>query len=41
MINHMSSIANSKSDHFSFPKHIELNDNHNNSSLEFEIAHKL
>ena len=38
MTHHVSCIVNSKLDHFSFPKHIELNDNYNNSSLTFEIT---
>jgi len=40
MIHHMSSITNSKLNHFSFSKHIKLNDNHNNSSLTFEFTQK-
>ena len=36
----MSSITNSKLNHFSFSKHIKLNDNHNNSSLTFEFTQK-
>lgn len=36
MTHHMSSIAKSKSNHFFLPKHIEPNDNHNDSSLAFE-----